>query len=227
MVAEDRAGHFFFPSMPNFRQINTEFVGDINSDVKHKVYRSSRPDLLTVSELERWKSLGIKTIIDFRSFSEYRKANGYKLLDELFPVYKVVFPSGFKYKPNQEIVVKKIAPRKYRKSVPSEDVEKEPQGKHFLLDFFRMNYIVAVFNRAPWYIRLYSMFILVIDMVLNTGYRYFVTLFARHVLNHNGLSGQYIDMLTYSQSSMCAGEAFIPRRPKCVKRDAGFQRRPV
>ena len=52
-------------------------------------------------------------------------------------------------------------------------------------------------------------FYLIFDFIFNTGYRYFVGLFARKVLNRKGLTGQYIDMLTYSQASMCAGNSFL------------------
>ena len=77
--------------------------------------------------------------------------------------------------------------------------------KHFLINFFRMNYVWAIFRRAPWTIALYSLLWLIVDVILRTGYKYFVRVFAKHVLNKEGLYGQYIDMLTYSQSSICAG----------------------
>lgn len=77
--------------------------------------------------------------------------------------------------------------------------------KHYLINFFRVSYVWAVFTRAPWYICLYSLLVLLVDLVLRTGCRYFMRLFARHVLNKSGLVGQYIDMLTYSQASICSG----------------------
>ena len=219
MVAQDKPGLIAFPSMPNFRQINDIPDGKDDKKVKYKLYRSSRPDFLTASEVESFKNLGIKSIIDFRSLSEYRKAKGNKLLDRDFPVYKVQIPFRLKYKPNQEVKVKKIKTKGSTKqgdssgtdidAITNENDFKEPQGKHYLVDFFKMNYVVAVFNRAPWYVRLYSMFYLIFDFIFNTGYRYFVGLFARKVLNREGLTGQYIDMLTYSQASMCAGNGSL------------------
>jgi len=77
--------------------------------------------------------------------------------------------------------------------------------KHYLINFFRLNYIWAVFRRAPLHIALYALLWLVVDLVLHTGYTYFVRVFAKHVLNKEGLYGQYIDMITYSQQSICAG----------------------
>jgi len=78
--------------------------------------------------------------------------------------------------------------------------------KHHLIDFFRINYVWAIFSRAPWYVCLYSLLVLLIDLVLWKSYNNFVRLFARRVLNKTGLVGQYVDMLTYSQASICCGK---------------------
>lgn len=69
-----------------------------------------------------------------------------------------------------------------------------------------INYIWKVFNRAPWYIKLYSLLFLIVDVIFNTNYRYFVRVFAKHVLNRDGLFGQYRDMINYSKASICAGK---------------------
>jgi len=78
--------------------------------------------------------------------------------------------------------------------------------KHYLIDFFRINYVWAIFSRAPWYFCLYSLLVLLVDLVLRKSYNNFVRLFARRVLNKTGLVGQYVDMLTYSQASICSGK---------------------
>ena len=78
--------------------------------------------------------------------------------------------------------------------------------KHYLIDFFRINYVWAVFTRAPWYFCLYSLLVLIVDLVLWKDYKNFVRLFARRVLNKTGLVGQYVDMLTHSQASICYGK---------------------
>ncbi len=193
MVAQEGAGNLF-PSMPNFRQINKLANKGKTRERKYKVYRSSRPDFLTETEVERFRSLGIKTIIDFRSHGEYGNAKGGKLVDAYFPVYKVKVP--VKYQPDQKIEAEKLR---------GKTDHGETLGKHYLIDFYRMNYITAVFSRAPWYIRLFSVLCLLVDFVLMTGHKYFVRLFARNVLNLTGLAGQYRDMLTYSQASISAG----------------------
>jgi len=55
-----------------------------------KLFRSSRPDLLTVEEVNKFLPLNIRSVVDLRSASEYRKADGLKLLDAVYPVYKVL-----------------------------------------------------------------------------------------------------------------------------------------
>jgi len=78
--------------------------------------------------------------------------------------------------------------------------------KHYLIDFFRMNYIWAVFSRAPWYFCICSLLALVVDLILRNNCKYLMRMFARQVLNKAGIIGQYIDMLTYSQAAMCSGK---------------------
>ena len=82
-------------------------------------------------------------------------------------------------------------------------------GRHIFIDFFRMDYIAAIFRRAPWYIQIYSILWLLVDLVFNTHYRFFVQVFARNVLNPAGLGAQYTDFLQYSGSSIAAGVLFL------------------
>jgi hypothetical protein len=92
-----------FSSMPNFRKLpstcdihredkSTDKQEFIQPEVTLKLYRSSRPDFLTEDEVDKFMQLGIQCIIDFRSAKEYGKANGSKLLDSVYPVYKVSSP---------------------------------------------------------------------------------------------------------------------------------------
>ena len=199
-TSESTVGKVRFQSMPNFREVDEETTEKTKDDNTCKLYRSSRPDFLSEAEADQFKSLGIRTIIDFRSAREYRKANGSKVLDEAFPVYKVKLPFFLRYKPSDTIKYKRLKLNK-----PSDSLPEDTGRRHVLIDFFKMNYIWAVFTRAPWYIQLYSMFHLIVDVLFDTGFKHFVRLFARNVLNHVGLAGQYIDMINYSQAPICAG----------------------
>jgi len=84
--------------MPNFRRLVPSAVPqEVCDDGRTKegrplnLYRSSRPDLLTAEELDKFLQLNIRSVIDLRSTFEYRKADGPKLLDSIYPVYQVNF----------------------------------------------------------------------------------------------------------------------------------------
>ena len=63
----------------------------------------------------------------------------------------------------------------------------------------------ACFSKAPLWFQLYTLLFLIYDLIFRTGYRYFVRMFAKKVLNNRGLTGQYIDMIDFSQASIYAG----------------------
>ena len=189
-----------FQSMPNFRIVDSCCNESVNEDGdgKCRLYRSSRPDFLTPTEIETFQRLGLRSIIDFRSVKEYHKASGSKLLDRYFPLYKVKLPHNFKYRNGEKVNLSPL-PSDWRCR------DETTKRTHFLINFFTLNYIWAVYNRAPLYVKLFALVLLLYDVVFNTGYKHFVRLFARHVLNKSGLAGQYIDMLTYSRAAICAG----------------------
>jgi len=89
-----------FKSMPNFRRLVPGNISDDISDEQRStgsrplnLFRSSRPDHLTAEEVDMFVQLNIRTVIDLRSASEYGKADGPKLLDAIYPVYKVKVPN--------------------------------------------------------------------------------------------------------------------------------------
>lgn len=204
MAAEYSGGKVQFEHLPNFRPVYSFPAKDFAVKTP-KLFRSSRPDFLTMKEVEEYNSLGIKCIVDFRSVREYKKANGNKILDSYFPLYKLKLPFNLKYKPYEKVKLKPITVKTSNPVIVKHD---NTDKSHILVDFFKINYIWAVFNRASLFVRLYSMLYLIMDLVLNTGFRYFVRCFARNVLNHSGLGGQYVDMVKYSQGPICAGRLF-------------------
>lgn len=187
-----------FQSMPNFRVVDNWCNESAKEEGKCILYRSSRPDFLTAAEIDTFKQLGIRSIIDFRSVKEYHKAGGPKLLDHHFPLYKVKLPLNFKCRHGDQVKYSRLQANWVCR-------DETTQRKHFLINFFTLNYIWAIYSRAPWYIKLISLVLLLYDVIFNTGYKHFVRLFARNVLNKCGLAGQYIDMVTYSQAAICSG----------------------
>jgi len=205
MAAVQASGMYTkFDSMPNFRRVNAEYYTDDNVEKSTKLFRSSRPDFLSEKEAESFTELGIRSIIDCRSAKEYKKADGTKILDRYYPLYKVKLPLYSRFRYGSPITYKPV-------SGGARDMVSKPDanGRHFLINFFKINYIVAVYNRAPWYLKLYSLLFLLIDLIFNTGYRYFVRIFARNVLNKEGLVGQYTDMIRYSQNQLYASMLLI------------------
>lgn len=102
-----------FKSMPNFRRLadgrGAAAPAGAEGDpvvVRLNVFRSSRPDFLTADEIEQFQSAGIRSIIDFRSTTEYRKASGLKLLDRFYPPHKVIENESFFMKSHPEYCLK-------------------------------------------------------------------------------------------------------------------------
>jgi len=88
--------------------------------------------------------------------------------------------------------------------------------KHYLIDFFRINYVWALFTRAPWYFCLCSLLVFLVDLVLRNGCKYLIRMFARCVMNKTGLMGHYIDVLTYSQAAICSGKLYCDFTTLCL-----------
>eukprot|EP00106_Octopus_bimaculoides_P023459 XP_014790901.1 PREDICTED: uncharacterized protein LOC106884177 [Octopus bimaculoides] len=227
-----------------------------------RIYRSSRPDLLTDEEAGFFRDqLNIRTIIDLRSVSEYKKATGDKLVANHYNLYKVEWqilcvvegepleqrrisrcssfsnPDGTPTSRSTPSTTPATAPPSPSPTArqPSSSSQQEssttdhPDGKlsttdadssaktgintesgqemgerrHYLFDIFK-SYPRLMFSRAPWYIQLYSMFVLLFDLIWRTGYKNFVRLYVRHVLNPQGILGQYKDMIEIGSTQICA-----------------------
>jgi len=90
-----------FKSMPNFRRLvpPTRDSGGGSADRESvaqrplNLFRASRPDCLTAEEVDAFIQLNIRTIVDLRSESEYRRADGPKLLQVLYPTCAVKLTS--------------------------------------------------------------------------------------------------------------------------------------
>ncbi|KAK3603269.1 hypothetical protein CHS0354_007600 [Potamilus streckersoni] len=182
------------PNFPhNFRAVCSIKDAKTNQS-KGLLYRSSKPDYMRLKDVDDLKNvLDIKCIIDLRSKGEYTHSDGSKFVDERFKLIKVKVPHTLK------------------RLQPDEKVETEVlEGsglcieKHYLINFFTTPYIWTVYNRAPWYVRLYSLIWLLLDLVLCTGYQYFVQCFSYSTLNKEGLIGTYKDIVELSHRSICS-----------------------
>ena len=102
MGAKIKPSEVSFQSMPNFRIVGGVKESIVVHTVTPYLYRSSRPDFLAEAEVIQFQELGIRTVLDFRSPREYRKANSNHLLDHIYPVLKIKSPMS-KYKPGEKI----------------------------------------------------------------------------------------------------------------------------
>ena len=184
-----------FNSMPNFRSLVKE---ETKTHETTKIYRSSRPDFLSYEEVEEFRKLGIRSIIDFRATSEYRKAQGSKLLDSFYEPIKIKLPLF------GDVPINNV--EQVRVQVPDSGSHQNHYiGKHFFIDFFKMNYVYNVFRKVSIWFRIYSLLYLLYDLLFGTGFKHFIRLFAKKVINKEGLAGQYADMLNHSKASIYAG----------------------
>jgi len=191
-------------SLPNFRPVTLQ-QSNVPAQEKCFVYRSSRPDLLKEIEVEDIKSLGIKCIIDLRSESDYKRANGQKRLQTCghFKSFVVRYPNGRNYRPMESVENYQLAHK--NEGVSNGNISNQNEGKHYLINFFTGDYVKTIIRRAPWYIKLWSIFVLIFDLVFRTGLNHFVRMYSRNVINPAGLASTYIDMADMSQKSICAG----------------------
>ncbi|GAB1610443.1 hypothetical protein Ahia01_001330600, partial [Argonauta hians] len=86
----------------------------------------------------------------------------------------------------------------------------EVDRRHYLLDIFQ-SYPWLMFCRAPWYVQLCSVFVLVFDVVCCTGLRYFTRLYVRRVLNPGGILGQYKDIIDIGRTQIRASLRLLSR----------------
>ncbi|CAL1534330.1 unnamed protein product [Lymnaea stagnalis] len=215
-------------SVPNLRILCTRSTSSIYSKLQENaaaVYRSSKPDRLISEELAEFRKLGIKCIIDFRSKEEYLGTDGHCLLDKEYSLYKVCVPKE-NYKAGEKVKCEIIfkASNKYETSSKDKDLlqdeefatsqdNPEPaavpssetfEKKHYLINFFRMTYVFAVFNRLPWHLWLLGILYFLLDLLRRNKFKNFSKFFAKKALNKTGMYGQYVDIVEFSQSSICS-----------------------
>ena len=194
-------------TLPNFRCLNVSSIKG-SSHTNNAIFRSSRPDLLDGNDLETFKTFGIRTIIDLRSKSEYMVASGPKLLDDTYKPYSVDLPQKRNPKPKSELycyAVPKTKDVKHGRGTCVIEQGMPVEKKRFLINFFNLNYVKRIFTRAPWYIQVVSLILLLLETIFRTRYLYFTRLFALTVVNKAGLGKSYEDMVELSQSSIYAG----------------------
>ena len=175
-------------TLPNLRRV----------DPKSKIYRSSRQDLISSEDCKKLNQFGIRTVLDFRSPSEYKRANGEKLFDANTEILATILP-------HKSDTKRPIRTKKVMVNPPGPEYESRVK-RRYLFDFFQLNYVRAIFIRAAWYQQLLSLVYFLVDLIMMNHFKYFVRYFGVIVLNPAGLAQQYIDILEHSSRQISMGE---------------------
>lgn len=179
-----------FENLPNFRQAGgLGLANKYGQRVKDGLlFRSSRTDFITVKDKALFQELGIKSIIDLRSQTEYERADGEKLLDDIFSSYVLKHGKIKKMKPSL---------RWGRKKGNSNRDDSDFVGYRYLVSMWTMKWIWYIFVQLNFILRWSSFLLLIIDWIF--GSQLFVKLFVKLVINKQSISRQYVDLLEYNK----------------------------
>ncbi|BFZ04772.1 hypothetical protein BsWGS_07811 [Bradybaena similaris] len=211
-------------SVPNLRLLCKRSTSSTNSATHvgdAALYRSSKPDRITVADLDAFSKLGIKCIIDFRSPTEYQGSDGLRLLDEEYVLYTVLLPKD-KYKQGQCVQYERTAIKQNQhnnsvegsnKSIKSFDDNKSDgplvEKRHFLINFFSFKYAKLLFSRLPWHLWCLGLLHLVWDILVWNKLKTLRKFIAINAVSTGGIFGQYVDLIEVSQPALCAGLKLI------------------
>ncbi|KAI6655538.1 hypothetical protein LOD99_2037 [Oopsacas minuta] len=164
-----------FPKLANFRCLEGFECSDGSRVKTSLLYRSARPDIMTVEECERFNKFRINSIIDFRRKDEYVNAPGAKHISKSYPSYY--------WKKGEFLPLKK-------KKKPITNL---PDRKHLIISLFSMAIIWNTLYMVNFFIRWPSLILALIDKIFGT--RIFVKFYAKLVVNHTSLADQYFEIL--------------------------------
>lgn len=179
-----------FENLPNFRQAGGKDVTNRHGRVIKNglLYRSSRTDFVTAKDKGLFQQLGIKSIVDLRQKSEYERADGEKLLDDMYEV--LVLKKG---------VAKPWEPSlRWGRRVRSGSVKAENfLGRRYLVNMFTMELIWHVFVQLNFCLRYFSLILVAIDWIV--GSHLFPKFYNYLVVNNLSIADNYVDMLEFSK----------------------------
>ena len=179
-----------FENLPNFRQAGgLGLTNKQGQKVKDGLlFRSSRTDFITVKDRALFQQLGVKSIIDLRTQTEYERADGEKLLDDIYSPYVLKHGKIKKMKPSL---------RWGRRKGNSNRDDSDFVGYRYLVSMWTMNWIWYIFGQLNFILRWSSFLLLIIDWIF--GSQLFVKLFVKLVINKQTISRQYVDILEYNK----------------------------
>lgn len=190
-------------SICNFRRVYVD-VRNENGTVKLRplqLYRSSKLDGLKKDDLDIIRNqLKIKTNIDCRSSSEYSRPMGGNLLDKEYNLKKLIIPKNHK---NFDQVVYK----------PLNKTQHETDGfNHFLLNFYNLSYIKAIFLKQSITYKVFFLICLFIDLISLNKFQCAKNFGLRIIVKPYGLIQLYKDMINHSQYAIFTALKIISQK---------------
>ena len=194
-----------FDNLPNFRQAGGK--GLLTSSKRRVkdglLYRSSRTDFLTEKEKPIFTRLGIKAIIDLRRKSEYERADGDKILDDVYPPCVMKKGKVADLKPSMRWggQLRRRQPTSAENSEPTEVASTTSvKRKRYLVNMLTMDLIWYFFTRVNFFVRYLSLILVLVDWLF--GCHYFVKFFYWAVINRHTMSSQYVQILEYTKGEV-------------------------
>jgi len=188
-----------YKNFPNLRPVTIEANGTAPA-CKLKLYRSSRPDTIDEGEMDAFRSLGVKAIIDLRTRSDPYKP---QVIDQDYPVYDVKLPK-MPLTPRSEVELKPWKSESSPDSIPDED---RMGCFHVFISFLEFAFIKSVVKRLAWYKIIYVIFLYIYDYIRGdksamTTNR-FVTIHGVNVCTQpRGVVETYIGFIDHSQAAI-------------------------
>ena len=203
--------------LPNFRVVHENVT-------KPFLYRSSRPDFLEGDDLLSFNSLGIKTIIDLRSASSYKKLDAPKEIDKLYKPYTVSLPQKRKYGANEIVKCIHLDSDSFKPTnVQVLANHFSTPRKHVFVDFMNTSCMMYFLRKLPIYLIIYAVFLMLYDVIFRTGFRNFIHFQSKYTLNELGPAEVLGATLDFNENLVCSGNHLwklwticnLPRKEPC------------
>ena len=172
-----------FEKFVNFRCIEGLQCSDGSKIKPGMIYRSARPDNMTAKDCKKFGKLGIRTLLNMRRLSEFKKAKGDKSLMNQYQSF---------YWKNGE----------YKHFKTKSKVSDFPEKKHLLISVFSLSLIWEVMCKVNFLIRFPSLLLALIDKIFGTYF--FVVFYAKLVVNKANLASQYFRMMEHTKPAIFA-----------------------
>ena len=192
-----------FDNLPNFRQAGGK---GLVTSTKRRVrdgllYRSSRTDFLTEKERPNFTRLGIKAIIDLRHKSEYERADGDKILDDMYAPCVMKKGKAADLKPSMRWGGQlRKRQQKMKSSETTDDSFPFVQRKRYLVNMLTMDLIWYFFTKVNFFVRYLSLVLALVDWLF--GCHYFVRFFYWAVINRHTMATQYVQILEFTKGAV-------------------------